>query len=199
MGDEGEADTDAESTTVLVVEDDESLADLYATWLSDYRVVTASTGEAGLEALDEEVDVVLLDRRLPGISGNDVLRAIREEGLPCHVAMVTAVDVDLDDVDMSFDEYLTKPLDREEMVATVKRLRERSRYNRDVQRYFALVSKRAALESSVDRAELEASEEYRELEREIVDLRDRMQSVIADMEHEDYLAVLRGLNRPTDS
>jgi len=59
--------------------------------------------------IDETVDVVLLDRMMPGMSGQEVLAAIRERGLDCRVAMVTAVDADFDVIEMGFDEYLGKP------------------------------------------------------------------------------------------
>ncbi|TKX52052.1 response regulator, partial [Halorubrum sp. SS7] len=58
---------------VLVVEDEPDLADLYAAWLGDeYRVRTAYGGREALDQLDEtddEVDAILLDRRMPGLSG----------------------------------------------------------------------------------------------------------------------------------
>ena len=51
---------------ILVVEDEEPLADLFTAWLSDeYTVDTAYTGEEALELLNETLNVVLLDRRLP--------------------------------------------------------------------------------------------------------------------------------------
>lgn len=80
---------------VLVVDDEEDLANLYSQWLSDdYAVRTAYNGEQALERLDETVDVVLLDRRMPGLSGDDALNRIREREYDCRVAMVTAVDPD---------------------------------------------------------------------------------------------------------
>lgn len=58
---------------VLVVEDEPDLADLYAAWLGDeYRVRTAYGGQEALDELDEaddEVDAILLDRRMPGFPG----------------------------------------------------------------------------------------------------------------------------------
>jgi signal transduction histidine kinase len=59
---------------VLVVEDERALADIYASWLTDqYEVETAYDGETALGRYDEGVDVVLLDRRLPGISHDIVV------------------------------------------------------------------------------------------------------------------------------
>jgi CheY-like chemotaxis protein len=110
---------------VLVVDDDPQVAGLYAEWLGDdYRVTTADGGEAALEAIAEldRVDVVLLDRRMPDLSGDLVLVLLRDRGINCPVAMVAAVEPDRDVVALGFDDYLTKPATRAELRRTVDRL-----------------------------------------------------------------------------
>jgi two-component system response regulator AdeR len=116
--------------TVLVVEDDEPLADLYADWLrGDYDVEVVLGGEPALGRLAEGgVDVVLLDRHMPDLSGDEVLVTLRDWGLDARVAMVTGVTPEMDVLEMGFDDYLLKPVDRETLVGTVERLRERSTY-----------------------------------------------------------------------
>ncbi|MFB6105679.1 MAG: response regulator, partial [Halobacteriaceae archaeon] len=60
--------------TVVVVDDEEGIAEAYSYWLSDeYDVRTAQSGAGALETIDEDVDVVLLDRRMPDRSGDEVL------------------------------------------------------------------------------------------------------------------------------
>ncbi len=67
--------------TVLVVDDEQGLADLYANWLEDrYTVHTSYNGTDALETLSQEIDVVLLDRRMPDMSGDEVLTEIRNRG-----------------------------------------------------------------------------------------------------------------------
>lgn len=115
--------------TVLVVEDEEAVVEAYAMWLSDVAEVrTATGGREALELLDDDVDAVLLDRRMPDLTGDETLAEMRERGYDCRVAMVTAVDPDVDvgTVDASFDTYLTKPVTREEIVDAVEKLLERS-------------------------------------------------------------------------
>ncbi len=108
---------------VLVVDDDEPLTDTYAAWLSDrYDVLVANSGAEALEQLDETVDVVLLDRRMPDMAGDDVLEEIHERGLDCRVSMLTAVKPDSDIVEMPFEDYLVKPVGREEVLGSVERL-----------------------------------------------------------------------------
>ncbi|MFC6826493.1 response regulator [Halopelagius fulvigenes] len=111
--------------TVLVVEDEETVVEAYALWLSDTADVrTATDGEEALELVDDDVDAVLLDRRMPDLSGDETLAKIRERGYDCRVAMVTAVDPGVEATEGSFDAYLTKPVTREEIVDTVTELLE---------------------------------------------------------------------------
>jgi DNA-binding response OmpR family regulator len=94
-----------ESAVVLVVDDEPDVADSYAAFLRDrYDVRTAYGGEPALAALDEDIDVVLLDRRMPDMFGDEVLESIRGRGFECRVAMITAVDPDVDIIDMEFDD-----------------------------------------------------------------------------------------------
>ncbi|SEK66534.1 bacterio-opsin activator domain-containing protein [Haloferax larsenii] len=134
---------------VLVVDDDKDLADTCQYWLDDgrYTVETAYGGTAALERLDDSIDVVLLDRRMPSISGDDVLDEIRARDIDCRVAMMTAVEPDTDIVDMPFDAYLVKPVSESEVTETVEELLVRSGFEAEVREYFALESTEEALES----------------------------------------------------
>lgn len=111
------------SSTILIIEDEVELAELYAELFEDdYEVRTAYSGKSGMKQFDSNVSLVLLDRRMPGYSGDEVLEDIREHEHDCPVAMLTAVDPDIDIVDMPFDEYLVKPIDQDELRDTVRRL-----------------------------------------------------------------------------
>ncbi|MFB6095710.1 MAG: response regulator [Halodesulfurarchaeum sp.] len=157
-----------EKPTVLIVDDEVNITELFGAWLEpDYEVRTANGGEEALDALDESVDVVLLDRRMPGLSGDDVLEVIREKEYDCRVAMVTAVEPDFDVIEMGFDDYLTKPIDREGLEEVIESLLSRKEYDEQIRRYFSLASKKATLESAKPTSELEASEEYQELVEEV--------------------------------
>ncbi|WP_053948438.1 HalX domain-containing protein [Halolamina sediminis] len=167
---------------VLVVEDESDLADLYAAWLgSDYRVRTAYGGREALENLDSGVDIVLLDRRMPGLSGDEVLDAIQERGIDCQVAMVTAVEPDFDVLGMGFDDYLVKPVAREELLETVGDLERRSTYDTGVQELFSLSSKKALLEAEKTDAELAENEEYQQLTDRLQQLREELDTTIDEM------------------
>ncbi|WP_435196775.1 HalX domain-containing protein [Natronomonas sp. EA1] len=181
--------------TVLVVDDEPDLADLYTAWLSaDYDVRTAYGGEEALEAASEEVDVALIDRLMPDKSGDEVLAAIREAGYACQVAMVTAVEPDFDIIEMGFDEYLVKPIRREELREGVETLLKRGTYDSQLREYFSLVSKRAALETQKTPRELDESGAYGDLTDRIETLRQQLDDTTRALDADDFEAALRKLD-----
>lgn len=155
---------DTGSATVLVVDDEPQLVGMYAAMLEDaYTVRTATSGAEALDRLSPAVDVLLLDRRMPELSGDDVLETVREEGYDCRVAMVTSVDPDVDIVEMGFDAYLVKPVRRTDLREFVDSLLLRSAYRRDTRRLLSVTSKLVALESQFDEEQLASHEEYQRL------------------------------------
>ncbi|GAA0654459.1 response regulator transcription factor [Salarchaeum japonicum] len=175
---------DAEGTpTVLAVDDDTDLADTYAIWLDqEYDVQTAYGGEEALSELDEDVDVVLLDRRMPGMSGGEVLDRIREAGYDCRVAMLTAVEPDADIVEMGFDDYLTKPVTREELVEAVNDLYTRLTLDDTLQELYATTSKIAVLESELPPEEQQTSDALSRLHEHANALESQTQARMDDLD-----------------
>lgn len=112
-----------DTPTILFVDDESALADGYAATLRDeYDTRVAYGGRAGLDRLDETVDVVCLDRRMPGMAGEEILEAIRDAGYDCRVVMLTGVEPDVEVPDMAFDDYLVKPVANDDLRETVDRL-----------------------------------------------------------------------------
>lgn len=181
---------------VLIVEDESDVAETYRLWLEDsYGVKVAKDGDEGLAKLDETVDVVLLDRMMPGLSGGEVLEEIRSQDLDCRVAMVTAVEPDFDILEMGFDAYLSKPVKSDQLQTTVENLLERSEYDSLLQEYYSLVEKQATLEATKDSATLEKSEEYAELRDQITQLRQDLSETLGGIEDDDdFIATIRGLS-----
>lgn len=178
--------------TVLVVDDEHDIADLYARWLADeYEVLVAHTGREALEALDERVNVVLLDRRIPDVHGDDVLDRINKRGLQCQVAMVTAVEPELDIITMGFDDYLVKPVTSDDLLETVATLVARSEYESGLRELFAAVSKRAVLLDQYPAEELADNPEYEELEGQITRDRDRLDALVGEVSDEAFPQILR--------
>jgi DNA-binding response OmpR family regulator len=152
------------SGTVLVIDDEPHLVGMYAAMLEDIHVVrTATSGEAALEQFTDEIDVVLLDRRMPGLSGDDVLDILREEEYDCRVAMITSVDPNADIVDLPFDAYVVKPVRQQDLRELVEDLLLRSEYSSRIQELLSIVSKLAALESRFSEEKLASHSEYQTL------------------------------------
>jgi two-component system response regulator AdeR len=180
---------------VLVVDDESRLADLFTAWLTtEYEVEAAYDGDSALELMTESVQVVLLDRRMPGLSGDEVLEAIRDRGYDCRVVMVTAVDPDFDIIEMGFDDYLVKPVSKDELMQVVESVQSRSTYETDIQEYYALVSKKSLLESEKSERELADNDEYQDLADRVDDLRGRVDDAVSGMEdHDDFVGAFQDL------
>ncbi len=171
---------------VLVVEDEPDLATLYATWLEQAcSVEMAYDGNDAVDAIDESTDIVLLDRRMPGLSGDTVLETIRERDLDCRVAMVTAVEPDFDIIGMGFDDYLVKPVSKDELTSIIDQLVLRSTYDEQLQEFFALASKKALLDAEKTDAERRASQEYARLEDRLAVLRTQVDETMAELLDQD--------------
>jgi len=118
---------------VLVVEDEPILADAIAEWLrrEAFAVDVTYDGNAALERLGiTDYDVVVLDRDLPVVSGDDVCRAIVDSGGPTRILMLTAaasVRERVAGLGLGADDYLSKPFAFVELSARVHALLRRAR------------------------------------------------------------------------
>ncbi len=194
-----------EVPTVMVVEDEPDVADLYERYLDDdYQVRLAQTAEEAYEIFDDDVDVLLLDRRLPGASGDELLADLRAEEFTGPVAMITAIEPDVDIVDLPFDAYVEKPIDDETLRDTVERLAHRAMFEQTSRELFRLTAKKASLDAAGgDHQDHEAYgrliARIRELER---DLDATMSRVIEDapaitsrddLDHAEIAELLEGI------
>lgn len=118
---------------ILIVEDEEAIADLEKDYLemSGYEVVIENDGSRGLDtAMNSDVDLIILDLMLPGVDGYDICKQVREKkNIP--IIMVSAKKDDIDKIrglGLGADDYMTKPFSPSELVARVKA--HLSRYER---------------------------------------------------------------------
>ena len=118
-------------TRVLVVEDEESFSDALSFMLrkEGFEVGVAATGTDAVAQFDQQgADVVLLDLMLPGMSGTEVCRNLRQRS-NVPIIMVTAKDGEVDKVvglELGADDYVTKPFSPRELVARVKAILRRA-------------------------------------------------------------------------
>ncbi|MDX1567124.1 MAG: response regulator transcription factor [Longimicrobiales bacterium] len=130
-----ETGEEQERARVLVVEDERDIAALVAYQLTKagYRVETADTGDDALAAIDRQLpDLVVLDRMLPGVSGDEVLRSLREDPSTRSVPVIllTAKREQEDRIaglELGADDYLPKPFSPRELVLRVEAILRRSR------------------------------------------------------------------------
>ena len=186
----------SDDPTVLIVDDEHAITDLHARWLEDsYDVRKAYNGAEALDKIDDSVDIVLLDRRMPDYSGQEVLDKIRDQAFDCRVAMVTAVEPDFDILELGFDDYICKPVsDPEQLRSIVSSLENRSTYDSQVQELLSLSSKRAALEERKEADELSKNEDYVALETQLSSLRNELSSTVMDLDDDDLRAEFHDRN-----
>ena len=118
---------------ILVVEDDTNARKLMKAVLerAEYSVLTAVNGEEALELMDKcHVDLILLDIMMPGMDGYAFTEELRATGNTVPILMVTAKQLPADKKKgflSGTDDYMTKPVDTEEMLLRIKALLRRSR------------------------------------------------------------------------
>jgi DNA-binding NtrC family response regulator len=124
--------------TILVVDDDENLRWVTQTQLEDagYLVSTVPSGEAALIALNKQrPSLVLTDLKMPGISGLELLQQIRSQEPDLPVVMMTAfgtIQSAVQAVKAGAYDYLTKPIDQEDLLLVVNRALERQKLVEEV-------------------------------------------------------------------
>ncbi|MCL5116578.1 MAG: response regulator transcription factor [Firmicutes bacterium] len=116
--------------TILLVDDEPSILELlqFHVEREGFRVLTSQNGENALVRIQEDrPDLIVLDFMLPGVSGLDVLRHIRQAG-DIPVIMLTARKEEIDRVlglELGADDYVTKPFSMRELIARIKALLRR--------------------------------------------------------------------------
>jgi len=118
---------------ILVVEDEEAILLGLEENLkyAGYEVITAADGPEALKlGLKERVDLIVLDIMLPGMSGYDVCRKLRDKGMQMPIVMLTARQDEFDKLhgfEMGADDYVTKPFSVKELLARVRAILQRGR------------------------------------------------------------------------
>jgi two-component system NtrC family sensor kinase len=164
-------------TTVLVVDDEESIRHLMRMTLEldGYRVLTAEDGPAALEMFEkEEPEVVLLDVRMPGMDGIEVLRRIKKVNSDTEVIIITGhgdLDMAVECLRKEASNFLTKPVDAEILSLSLKRSLEKLALKKKLKQYTS------NLETLVREANLELERAYQFRENLIENSPDAIVSV----------------------
>ena len=131
--------------TLLVVDDDEGMRDTLTAMLRrEYRVLRAASGEAALQMMEkEDVDLMLLDVRLPGINGFEVLKIARENYPYVEVIVISVLkelDAAVEAMRLGAYHYISKDFDLEGVRTLVQNASERQELNRHVMRLSAEIA-----------------------------------------------------------
>lgn len=163
----------------LVVDDEKEVADAYALRLEGVcETSTVYGGAAALDHVEEHtVDVLLLDRHMPAMSGDEVLRELNDCGFDGRVIMVTAVDPGFEVLEMPFDDYLCKPVDRRNLHAAIDQQRRVLAYE-TLGKYFSAESKRAVLEAELPPEQRAERTEFETVERRVERLERRARRLL---------------------
>ena len=117
---------------LLIIDDDVRLSEMLVEYLAPegIELTAVASGVAGLRSAQREnFDLIILDVMLPGLSGFDVLKQLRETGAKTPVLMLTARGDDVDRIiglDLGADDYLPKPFNPRELLARIKAILRRT-------------------------------------------------------------------------
>jgi CheY-like chemotaxis protein len=183
---------DGDAATILVVDDEADVREAFRLYLesADHEVRTAANGGEAVVELDPEIDIILLDRRMPGMSGDEVLGHIEDWHADCRVAMVTAVDPGPDILDLAFDDYITKPVSKDDLLSVINRFERFDRYNELANEYRAVARKYAVLKGHENGSQDDLPE-LEKLEARQATLLQRINDIVDEFDNEEVKEVFR--------
>jgi len=171
-----------DDATALVLDDNRGCRELHQYWLEgEFTVETAADGSTALKTLEDgSFDLLVLDRKMPELSGIEILRRLESVGFDGYVLIVTGVEPEFEMVDLPIDEYLVKPVSEDEVLSAVERLSRRDSYHAQLRELFSLATKKARLEVELSGAELTSSPEYQRLTEALEREREAIKQAVSD-------------------
>jgi DNA-binding HxlR family transcriptional regulator/DNA-binding response OmpR family regulator len=132
--------------SVLIIENERMVTGVLADYFPDsYDVRSVQTGEEAIEEYTDDTDLLIVDRRLEGISGDEVAAQIKAEHERQLVLCVSGVEPDNGICELRYDDYMHKPIEEDEMKARVELLLSRAELEATERTYLSLRSKQIAL------------------------------------------------------
>lgn len=179
---------------VLIVDENQKLADLYAGWLADtYSVRVAYNESQAVQCFDESVKVVLLEHCPPASASDELIKKVNDSEHNCQVVLLTEVDPDDEAIGTTFDNYLPKPINYVDLKQTVDQLLDRVDYNKQIGKYARLTTRKATLKAEKSPPRLRDDVRFQQLESRIERLESTVDDLVRNFDRDDVAAVLRDL------
>ena len=147
---------------ILIVEDEEDILELleYTLQKEGYETIGFLTIDKNVRNIlnEEQIDLILMDRNLPGIEGTSFISEIKQQGYANPVIYVTAKDKDediIDGFDNHADDYITKPFNIKELCARIKAVIKRSSKEVDILKVKDIIYKSSNKKFYIDNEEIE--------------------------------------------
>jgi len=139
---------------IVVVDDEEDILELIEFTLSEYEVFTFTSVNGVKELLDkEDIDLIIMDRNLPGIEGSVFISKLRKEGITIPVIYLSAKDKEediLEGFERGGDDYITKPFSLKELKARIKAVIKRTKKEVKVLQYRDIIFNLDTREVKID-------------------------------------------------
>jgi len=139
---------------IVVVDDEEDILELIEFTLSEYEVFAFTSVNGVKELLDKEnIDLIIMDRNLPGIEGSVFISELRKEGITIPVIYLSAKDKEediLEGFERGGDDYITKPFSLKELKARIKAVLKRTKKEVKILKYRDIVFNLDTREVKID-------------------------------------------------
>ena len=184
---------------LLVVDDNEGCRDLYALWLEgNHDVRTAENGIAALEAVHDDIDLVLIDRNMPGPNGIDVAEKMRDDGYGGGLIMVSSEPLDFDLLSSPFDNYVQKPAKRSDFERAIERFCTRTRLKDKLTEHYAATATLATLEAQHSASDADECREVARARRRVEQTRAAVERLLEEsaLDWQTVFTVLEATETP---
>ena len=198
------------NANIVIVEDEEDLLELleYNLQKEGYETIGFLNTKTVVQILEEEdIDLLIMDRNLPGVEGSEFVSALREDGVDVPVIFLSAKDAD-EDIEEGFlkggDDYITKPFNMRELLLRVKSLLKRTskRSTNETLAYRDLVLDNGSRTLSVARKNVDVTKlefdllcEFIRNKNNVLERDYLLESVWGDSENYQYKTVNVAINR----
>lgn len=190
-----QAKNHSENKDVVIIEDEESLAELFSKRLDDeYNATIATHAGNGIAEIDAETDYVLLDRKLPGMSGDRVLEYIVDQPYDINVIIISAIDPDQNVIHQPYDEYITKTVDEGEIQDAIDRVEVKNRFVELLSQYVKKAETWEVVRSELNTAESDADVDLGMIESELDEIAEEFATISSELSDSKVTDILCALD-----